>query len=375
MLGATAGADGSYEISGIRGAGEIRARSGSLRATETVDLSAGPVTRDIVLVGPRTYDAHLRLFVRPAGAGTEIGPIPLDWRTAVHYGLRLTVDGVEQRLLTREPEPDGSVVVQVLGTPGQVLRWCITGYETRLANTCMERVLTIGDRSPVLEMHAGPGIKVNMNLVDTHGVPVFGAATNLYEVTDSGRTYVSGTYGAGGRVSAQVPRPGTYVVESHHDDLSAERTFTIDRCRAQRRPGQPGAARPRPVHRRRQRRRREPLRRAARRGRRAAGVLAQPSVPRWTVSSPGSPYPATPSWSPTASSSTVDRCRPRPASATSTSPWARSRLTGPARFATGCAPRRPPPACPVGSTCATRAPAGSPSSRSTRSPCRSSRSL
>ncbi|MET0525157.1 MAG: fibronectin type III domain-containing protein [Nocardioides sp.] len=222
------GADGRYELSGVRGSAELLARSGIMRASEEVDLASGPVVRALVLTGPLTYDARLRLFVRPAGAGSETGPVPLDWRSAVHYGLALTVDGVSQRVLTREPEPDGSTVVRVLGAAGQVLRFCIGGYEAKLQSTCVERVLTFADRSPVLEMHAGPGIDVTMNLVDAAGARVRGAETDLYEVLDHGRSYVSATYGSGGRETARVPRSGTYVVVSAKDDLSAERTFTIN---------------------------------------------------------------------------------------------------------------------------------------------------
>lgn len=222
----TAGTDGAYQIEGLRTAGELLSRSGDLGATVSVDLTGGPVERDVELVGPQTYTVSARLFVQPQGAPTETGPVALDWRTNVHYGATLEVDG---RSASRPENPrhdDESGFTTVRAQAGDVLRWCIAGHEARVQRTCVERVLT-SDPTPVLEMHAGPGWEALASIVDDRGVAVKDAVTDLYQVTDAGRVLLASDVQRHSRVTLPLPGEGSYLVEATAGDLTGSRAFTL----------------------------------------------------------------------------------------------------------------------------------------------------
>ncbi|WP_243058968.1 carboxypeptidase regulatory-like domain-containing protein [Nocardioides sp. SR21] len=223
----TAGADGRYELEALRAPGSLVARSGQLRETAEVDLSGGARERDLTLSGPREFTVSLRLFTRPAGAGSETGPIPLDWRTAVHYGMTLVLQG---RSLGHPAEPrteDESATVTVNAMPGQVLNWCIQGNEAKLQRTCVAHTLTAGDRTPTVEMHAGPGVDVAMRLVDGAGTPVTDAQVAVYQVLPTGRMYVAGGLRPRSVLTERVPTAGSYLLEVSKGDLTASRTFSV----------------------------------------------------------------------------------------------------------------------------------------------------
>lgn len=224
---ATAGTDGRFEVNALRSPGQLTASSGALRETVDVDLTDGPLVRDVELSGPRTYTVSMRLFARPAGAGSETGPIPLDWRTAVHYGMSIVLDG---RWLPNPADPRNageSAVLTVQAVPGQLLTWCIDSRETKLQRTCASHVLTARDLTPTVEMHAGPGTDVALRVVDEAGQPVTGTSTELYQVTPAGRVYVAGGRRTSATVVERVPGPGSYVLEVSDSERSATRTFTV----------------------------------------------------------------------------------------------------------------------------------------------------
>lgn len=227
QLTATAGEDGVYSFDALRRPGTLTVTSGQLRDTVEVDLTDGPVVRDVELSGPRTYTVSLRLFARPAGAGAETGPIPLDWRTAVHFGMGMQLDGrsLPQPGAPRGPEESAALSVQAI--PGQQLTWCVDGREAKVQRTCVTHTLTAGDRTPTVELHAGPGVDVTMDVVDEAGRPVTSSHTALYQVTPTGRAYVTGGRRTTSTVTERVPAAGTYVLEVYDDERSASRTFTV----------------------------------------------------------------------------------------------------------------------------------------------------
>lgn len=222
----TAGPDGHYELQALRAAGTVTARSGQLREMVDVNLAGGPLVRDIELSGPRDYEVSLRLFTRPAGASSETGPVPLDWRTVVHYGMTMRLDG---RFIGRPADPrtaDESAVMPVNAMPGQVLTWCIDGHEAKVQRTCVTHTLT-PDSTPTIEMHAGPGVDVAMRLVDGSGAPVPDADVAIYQVLPTGRMYVTGGTRPRTTVTERVPAAGSYLLEVSKGDLSATRTFAV----------------------------------------------------------------------------------------------------------------------------------------------------
>src|SRR3546814_3985020 len=104
----------------------------------TGELStSGPRTEDFTVIGPRTYDVELRLFTRAVGMPTETGPIPLDWRTVVHLGVNLRVEGRYVGFpLDIATTPEGVPTLAVQGSPGETFQMCATGHEGQLAAGC-----------------------------------------------------------------------------------------------------------------------------------------------------------------------------------------------------------------------------------------------
>ena len=128
---------GGYNLRALAGPGQVSVTAGALSHREEVDLTGGgSTTRDVTLHGPRMYSLRLRLFTRSPGAGAEVGPVPLDWRTAVHYGMSLKVEGQHQWYTASTVADDGSTLTTVNGALGQRLEWCIDGREPRLVPTC-----------------------------------------------------------------------------------------------------------------------------------------------------------------------------------------------------------------------------------------------
>lgn len=218
------GQDGRYDLRGLSGVGQLSVTAGTLSHREEVDLTGGATTRDVTLHGPRMYTLRLRLFTRSPGATSEVGPVALDWRTAVHYGMRITVDGRYQWYTSSAVADDGSTLVSVNGTPGQRLDWCIEGHEPRLAATCTRATLG-SERSLTLEMHAGPATEVIGRALDG-GSPLYYLRGDLYRIDDAGRTLVSSRnhYGQ----VREVVEAGDYEIVLSSDGLSGRKAFSVE---------------------------------------------------------------------------------------------------------------------------------------------------
>src|SRR3546814_18134336 len=101
---------------------------------------------------------------------TETGPIPLDWRTVVHLGVNLRVEGRYVGFpLDIATTPEGVPTLPVQGSPGETFQMSATGHEGQLADGCTR--LTLGARpSVVAGLHLGPRVAYQAHLVP-HRLP------------------------------------------------------------------------------------------------------------------------------------------------------------------------------------------------------------
>src|SRR3546814_8760652 len=95
---------------------------------------------------------------------TETGPIPLDWRTVVHLGVNLRVEGRYVGFpLDIATTPEGVPTLAVQGSPGETFQMCATGHEGQLADGCT-RVTLGATPSVVAELHLGPRVAYKAKL-------------------------------------------------------------------------------------------------------------------------------------------------------------------------------------------------------------------
>lgn len=217
-------ASGRYTVEGLARPGQLSITSGRLRAGHDVDLSNGPVTRDATLTGPQTYQLRMRFFTRAPGTPTEVGPIPIDWRTFVDVGMSVRVDGQAHGFTSSPLAEDGSLLFSVDGAFGQEVEWCVHGYSAGLARTCAKITLT-NDVTPVIELHASAPVPVRVGFADA--TDLGSIASEVFRLVDGRRELVSSQRRWGATVDHKVPGPGTYVIEASAGDRFGQREFSV----------------------------------------------------------------------------------------------------------------------------------------------------
>jgi hypothetical protein len=220
---ATADDQGRYSVAGLPTTGTLSATFGYRTAREDVDLSVGPVQVDPMLVGPHPYTLRLRLYTGQAGSATEAGPIALDWRTDVHYGSQVTLDGNYLGHST-QVDDEGSSLLPITGQVGQTVRWCISGYQAHVRPTCVQQQLT-SDRSPVIEMHAPAATAVTLRVQDASGAPA-NASVTLSRLEVDGSHEVAAGY-AQGSFGSTIGGVGDYVAEAWDGTRSGQVRFSV----------------------------------------------------------------------------------------------------------------------------------------------------
>lgn len=217
-------ASGRYTVEGLARPGQLSITSGQLRAGHDVDLGNGPVTRDATLSGPQVYQLRMRFFTRAPGNPTEVGPIPLDWRTFVDLGMSVRVDGQYVGLGTPPTGEDGSALLSIDGAFGQEVEWCVHGDNAGLARTCTKITLT-NDVSPVIELHASSPVPVRVGFADA--TDLGSIASEVFRLDDGRRELVSSQRRWGTTVDHRVPGPGNYVIEASAGDRFGQREFSV----------------------------------------------------------------------------------------------------------------------------------------------------
>lgn len=223
-LSATADAAGHYAIEGLALPGRLAITSGRLSDVHDIDLSSGALTRDATLSGPRDYELRMRFFTRAPGTANEIGPVPLDWRTFVDLGMVLRVGGLNLGFGTPPTAEDGSALMRISGSPGQVVEWCLTGYSGGLARLCARTTLT-NDPSPTIELRTAALVPVTVGFVD--GVELGSIGSEIFRLVDGRRELVSAQRRWAASVVHKVPGPGDYVLEAFAGDRVGQREFSV----------------------------------------------------------------------------------------------------------------------------------------------------
>jgi hypothetical protein len=220
----TTDAAGRYQISGLLRRGRVRVTEGWGSARADVDLTDGPATADLQLDGPIPYRIHFSLFTQ-TGSTPEVGPIVMDWRTAVHYGARATLDGVSAMASSQVTDGAGASVINVYGRPGQTYEWCLTSYEPQLVPTCASVVLPVS-HDVDLAVHAVGAKAITMPVQDASGAAVGGISWTLSRHQSDGWDVVSRRNGWAS-VEDLATSPGDYELLVTSGSLSGRRSFTV----------------------------------------------------------------------------------------------------------------------------------------------------
>jgi Tol biopolymer transport system component/putative cell wall-binding protein len=210
---ATADADGRYRVRALTGEARVAATHGGMGGEESVTVTAGEeVSVDLDIDLAEHYDLEIRMFTQYAGQPRQ-GPINLDWRTSVHFRLRLDGVGVRGPL---HRWPAGAAATATV---------CADGREAGLPADCVD-VEWVEDGLAVAELTLAQPAALVGGLVDEDGTPWGGWWRARLTRLDDGRTHVLSQRHEGSDLNLTVPEPGDYelTVTAGRREAHAEAT-------------------------------------------------------------------------------------------------------------------------------------------------------
>jgi fibronectin type 3 domain-containing protein len=206
-------ADGSYSMTVLAGAVTVTANANqAVPDSKTVTLAAGATgNADFDLVGPRQYRLALGLTtVEPDGT---IATLPVDWRTAVHFRVRVygTRGGSSFSAGSLSP----TIIVE--GLPGDIYTMCADGAEAGLPAAC--DTVTLGTESSVdLAVTLTGAGRITGTLLGADGQPFAGHwNAYVYQLLDGQRRNIDYALGSGSGLSTDVPSSGSYEIDIFAD--------------------------------------------------------------------------------------------------------------------------------------------------------------
>ncbi|MDG6982739.1 MAG: hypothetical protein JRM74_04720 [Nitrososphaerota archaeon] len=234
-LSTQTGASGAYTITVPSGSGNItvtsltgnfepvtQAFAVSVQQSITANLTVTPILNGYIKVN---------LFTQYVGGVLE-GPLPIDWRVAVHFSLyALRSDG--QQFGPYALWVDNSLPVR--GVPGDSFEVCITGSEADLPSACTTVVSSLVSSNDSIAATVTfdliqPGVIKGTVVSAASGLPVTGgwnAAVYFVNASTGASVYVGSFENTSATMEFSVPFAGGYDVYVNSGSLSGTLTTNV----------------------------------------------------------------------------------------------------------------------------------------------------
>lgn len=203
---------GHYELNVLQAPAHL---SASFRdETQRRDISVGTEasTADFEMTDPRRYQVELDLETRLPGS-EDFTRTNVDWRVAVHFGLRATVNGSRAQAIN-EISRERENTFPVEGRRGEELTVCGSGGEASglpRTQSCGTVVLGDPDATPVVRVDFSAASAIQARLRDTDGQPLQERWTaSVVRLTAEGPVPTTTFSSSGDRLEAAIEAPGEY---------------------------------------------------------------------------------------------------------------------------------------------------------------------
>jgi hypothetical protein len=209
---------GSYDLDLVAGDVRISVADWRGKAAATATLEPGTNTLDLVLDATQNYELELDLQTRQPDSGWS-GPLDIDWRVAVHFGLFVRTDS--GKTIGSQGWTAGRATLR--SAPGDELTVCASGREAALPDACTSVVLGLEQHVP-LELRLEARARVLGELIGADGSPYGGTWRATYSGAGRGDQR-----GSGSELRLGFPVAGSYdVVVSAGTAGSARFRVTVE---------------------------------------------------------------------------------------------------------------------------------------------------